>query len=92
MPAYLALGVIILLGVVAALRSYAYADPARLAKAVRFTTVGLVVVGAVLVPLGELPVGILLLLIGIALPVIMHWQASWGTRPKGGRAREGCRR
>jgi hypothetical protein len=90
---YLALGVLVLLGVIAALRGYAYANPARLAAAVRWTAVGLVAFGAVLLLLRELPVGILLLLIGIALPTIMHWQASWGgARAGGGRAREGASR
>ncbi|HTO81603.1 MAG TPA: DnaJ domain-containing protein [Methylomirabilota bacterium] len=90
---YLALGVLVLLAVVAALRGYAYANPARLASAVRWTASGLAVFGAILLLFRELPVGILLLLIGIALPVIMHWQASWGgSRAKGGRAREGTSR
>jgi hypothetical protein len=90
---YLALGVLVLLGVIAALRGYAYANPARLAAAVRWTAVGLAAFGAVLLLLRELPVGILLLLIGIALPTIMHWQASWGgARARGGRAREGTSR
>jgi len=90
---YLALGVLVLLAVVAALRGYAHANPARLAAAVRWTAFGLAVFGAVLLLLRELPVGILLLLIGLALPLIMHWQASWGgARTRAGRAREGTSR
>jgi hypothetical protein len=89
---YLALGVLVLLGVLAALRGYAYANPARLAAAVRWTAFGLAAFGGILLLL-RVPVGILLLLIGIALPVIMHWNTMWrGSRAKGGRAREAASR
>lgn len=87
--AYLVLGVLILLGVIAALRGYAYANPTRLASGVKWTAVSLAAAGTVLFLLRE-PIGILLLLVGLALPVTMHWHILWGrseARPRAARDR-----
>jgi len=86
---YLALGVLVLLGVIAALRGYAYANPARLASGVKWTAIAFAAFGAVLLLWNE-PLGILLLLIGVALPVSMRWHVLWGraaTKGRSGRER-----
>jgi hypothetical protein len=85
--AYLALGCLVLLGVLAALRGYAYANPARLTTAVRRTAIGAALLGAVLLLL-RVPLGVLFLLIGIALPLVLRWRALWNQQ----KARSGPRR
>ena len=81
---YLALGVLVLLGVIAGLRGYAYANPTRLAAGVKWTAITFAAAGAVLLLL-RVPLGVLLLLIGVALPVSMHWHVLWGRAATKGR-------
>jgi len=84
--AYLALGILILLGVIAMLRAYATANPTTLAMAVKRTALGSAALGAVL--LLRVPViGIVLLAVGAALPLALRWNALWPEtatrRPRG---------
>jgi DnaJ domain len=74
--AYLALGCLILLGVVAMLRAYASANPATLATAIRRTALGSVAVGAVLLLL-RVPLGLIFLAGGAALPLALRWSLLW---------------
>ena len=85
--AYLALGFLILLGVIAMLRAYATANPATLAIAVKRTALGSAALGAVLLLLRVPVVGIVLLAVGAALPLALRWNALWPEtatgRPRG---------
>jgi hypothetical protein len=73
---YLAIGFLILVGVVAMLRAYASANPATLATAVKRTALGSVALGAVLLLL-RVPLGLVFLAIGVALPLALRWNALW---------------
>lgn len=74
--AYLALGCLVLLGVVAILRAYASANPARLAVTARRTALGSAALGAVLLLL-RVPLGLVFLAVGAALPLALRWPALW---------------
>jgi hypothetical protein len=80
--AYLSLGLLILLGVIAMLRAYASTSPASLATAVRRTALGSAALGAVLL-LFRAPIGFLFLFLGAALPMALRWPALW---PRMGRS------
>ena len=86
--AYLALGFLILLGVIAMLRAYASANPATLATAVKRTALGSAALGAVLLLL-RVPLGLVFLAVGAALPLALRWNALWpdfgaaSARPRG---------
>jgi hypothetical protein len=72
--AYLAIGFLILLGILALMRVYAEADPVRLAAVVRGGAIGAAALGAALILL-RVPFGFVLLLIGAALPLALQWRA-----------------
>jgi hypothetical protein len=74
--AYLAIGFLILLGVIAMLRAYASANPSTLATAVKRTALGSAALGAVLLLL-RVPLGIIFLAVGMALPLALRWNALW---------------
>jgi hypothetical protein len=74
--AYLAIGVLILLGVIAMLRAYASANPSTLATAAKRTALGSAALGAVLLLL-RVPLGIVFLAVGFALPLALRWNALW---------------
>ena len=74
--AYLALGFLILLGVIAMLRAYASANPATLATAVKRTALGSAALGAVLLLL-RVPLGLIFLAVGAALPLALRWSVLW---------------
>src|SRR5262249_39668667 len=74
--AYLAIGFLILVGVVAMLRAYASANPATLATAVKRTALGSVALGAVLLLL-RVPLGLVFVVVGVALPLALRWNALW---------------
>lgn len=74
--AYLAIGLLALLGVFAMLRVYATADPASLATAVRRTALCSAVLGTVLLLL-RVPLGLMFLALGAALPLSLRWRAVW---------------
>ncbi|HUL09861.1 MAG TPA: DnaJ domain-containing protein [Candidatus Acidoferrum sp.] len=74
--AYLAIGVLILLGVIAMLRAYASANPHTLAVVAKRTALGSAALGAVLL-LFRVPLGIVFLAIGAALPLALRWSALW---------------
>ena len=74
--AYLAIGFLILLGVIAVLRAYASANPATLATAVKRTALGSAALGAVLLLL-RVPLGLIFLAVGAALPLALRWNALW---------------
>ena len=74
--AYLAIGVLILLGVIAMLRAYASANPTTLATAAKRTALGSAALGAILLLL-RVPLGIAFILIGLALPLALRWNALW---------------
>lgn len=86
--AYLAIGFLILLGVIAVLRAYASANPSTLATAAKRTALGSAALGAVLLLL-RVPLGIVFLAVGAALPLALRWSALWpdfgaaGGRPRG---------
>jgi len=86
--AYLAIGFLILLGVIAMLRAYASANPSTLATAARRTALGSAALGAVLLLL-RVPLGIVFLAVGVALPLALRWNALWPesgaqpSRPRG---------
>jgi hypothetical protein len=86
--AYLAIGVLILLGVIAMLRAYASANPHTLARVAKRTALGSAALGAVLL-LFRVPLGIVFLAIGAALPLALRWNALWPdfgaaqSRPRG---------
>ncbi len=75
--AYLAIGVLILVGVVAMLRAYASANPHTLATAARRTALGSAALGAVLLLLRVPLLGIVFLAVGAALPLALRWNALW---------------
>jgi hypothetical protein len=75
--AYLAIGVLILIGVIAMLRAYASANPHTLATAARRTALGSAALGAVLLLLRVPLLGILFLAVGAALPLALRWNALW---------------
>src|SRR5262249_17170294 len=75
--AFLAIGILILLGVIAMLRAYASANPATLATAARRTALGSAALGAVLLLLRVWPLGIIFLVVGAALPLVIRWSALW---------------
>ncbi len=75
--AYLALGFLVLLGVIAMLRAYATANPTALATAVKRTALGSAALGAVLLLLRVPLLGIVLLAVGAALPLALRWNALW---------------
>ena len=74
--AYLAIGFLILLGVIAMLRAYASANPSTLATAAKRTALGSAALGAVLLLL-RVPLGIVFLAVGVALPLALRWNALW---------------
>jgi hypothetical protein len=74
---YLALGFLILLGVIAMLRAYASANPTTLATAAKRTALGSAVLGAVLLLLRVPLLGFVFLAVGIALPLALRWNALW---------------
>jgi DnaJ-like protein len=74
--AFLAIGFLILLGVIAMLRAYASANPATLATAAKRTALGSAALGAVLLLL-RVPLGIVFLAVGVALPLALRWNALW---------------
>jgi hypothetical protein len=74
--AYLAIGFLILLGVIAMLRAYASANPSTLATAAKRTALGSAALGAVLLLL-RVPLGIVFLAVGAALPLALRWSALW---------------
>jgi hypothetical protein len=74
--AYLAIGFLILVGVLALMRAYAEADPTKLAKLVRGAAIGSAALGAALILL-RVPFGFVLLLVGAALPLALQWRALW---------------
>jgi DnaJ-like protein len=73
---YLAIGFLILLGVIAMLRAYASANPSTLATAAKRTALGSAVLGALLLLL-RVPLGIVFLAVGVALPLALRWNALW---------------
>jgi hypothetical protein len=75
--AYLALGFLILLGVIAMLRAYASANPTTLATAAKRTALGSAVLGAVLLLLRVPLLGFVFLAVGAALPLALRWSALW---------------
>jgi hypothetical protein len=77
MMAYLAIGVLILLGVIAMLRAYASVNPTTLARAAKRTALGSAALGAVLLLLRVPLLGIAFLMVGIALPLALRWNALW---------------
>src|SRR5262245_65476914 len=87
--AYLAIGVLILLGVIAMLRAYASANPTTLATAAKRTALGSAALGAILLLLRVPMLGIAFILVGLALPLALRWNALWpdfhgaGGRPRG---------
>jgi len=91
--AYLAIGVLILLGVIAALRAYASASPHTLATAALRTAIGSAALGLVLLLLREILLGFIFIVIGAALPLMLRWNALWPDfGPAPGRARAGTSR
>jgi len=74
--AYLAIGFLILVGVITMLRAYASANPSTLATAVKRTALGSVALGAVLLLL-RVPLGLVFLAVGVALPLALRWSALW---------------
>jgi L-amino acid N-acyltransferase YncA len=74
--AFLAIGFLILLGVIAMLRAYASANPSTLATAAKRTALGSAALGAVLLLL-RVPLGIVFLAVGVALPLALRWNALW---------------
>ena len=74
--AYLAIGFLILVGVIAMLRAYASANPSTLATAVKRTALGSAALGAVLLLL-RVPLGLVFLAVGVALPLALRWNALW---------------
>jgi hypothetical protein len=75
--AYLALGFLILLGVIALLRGFASANPMTLATAARRTALGSAALGVVLLLLRIPLLGIVFLAVGAALPLALRWNALW---------------
>jgi hypothetical protein len=75
--AYLAIGILILLGVIAMLRAYASANPSTLATAAKRTALGSAALGAVLLLLRVPLLGIVFLAVGAALPLALRWNALW---------------
>jgi len=75
--AYLAIGVLILLGVIAMLRAYASANPTTLARAVKGTALGSAILGVILLLLRVQALGIAFLMVGAALPLALRWNALW---------------
>src|SRR5262245_43242367 len=73
--AFLAIGILILLAVIAMLRAYASANPATLATAARRTALGSAALGVVLLLLRVWPLGMMFLVIGAALPLAIRWSA-----------------
>lgn len=74
--AYLPLGFLVLLGVIALLLAFASANSASLATAVRRTAVGSAALGVVLLLL-RVPLGWMFLALGAALPLALRWRALW---------------
>jgi hypothetical protein len=96
MMAYLAIGVLILLGVIAMLKAYASANPHTLALAAKRTALGSAALGAMLLLLRVPFLGILFLAIGAALPLALRWNLLWrdvgaGGRPQGKTSRIGTK-
>jgi hypothetical protein len=75
--AYLAIGFLILVGVIAMLRAYASANPHTLATAAKRTALGSAALGAVLLLLRVPLLGIIFLAVGAALPLALRWNALW---------------
>lgn len=75
--AYLAIGVLILLGVIAMLRAYASANPTTLAMAAKGTALGSAILGVILLLFRVQVLGIAFLLVGAALPLALRWNALW---------------
>jgi DnaJ domain len=87
--AHLVFGFFILVAVLALLRVYAAAHPAKLATAVRRTAFGSAMLGLALLAL-RIPFGSVLLGIAGLLPMLLRWSALWpqadvfGRRSQGG--------
>ncbi len=73
---YLAIGLLILLGVLALLRVYTAAQPAKLATAIRRTAFGFAILGVALLIL-RVPFGSVFLAIAGLLPMLLRWGALW---------------
>jgi len=73
---YLLLGLATLFAAVAALRRYASAGSVDLARATRRTAVASAVFGALLLLL-RMPVGLMFLGVGAALPFTLRWRGLW---------------
>lgn len=73
---YVLLGLATLFAAVVALRSYASAGSVDLARATRRTAVASAVIGALLLLL-RMPVGLMFLGVGAALPFTLRWRGLW---------------
>ena len=73
---YLAIGLLILLGVLALLRMYTTAQPAKLATAIRRTAFGFAILGVAFLIL-RVPFGSVFLAIAGLLPMLLRWGALW---------------
>ena len=73
---YLAIGLLILLGVVALLRAYTTAHPAKLATAIRRTAFCFAILGVALLVL-RVPLGSVFLAVAGLLPMLLRWGALW---------------
>jgi DnaJ-domain-containing protein 1 len=71
---YLALGFLLLVGTAGALRLFATADPAKLAKAVKWIAAIAGVIGILLLAM-RLPFGVSMTLLAFAVPLLWRWQA-----------------
>jgi hypothetical protein len=88
--AYLAIGFLIMLGILLALRAYASSDPVKLAHTAKWVAIALGVIGFALIML-RVPLGTLLVLLSGLLPLILRWRAQWqqaraAAGPSGGQA------
>jgi hypothetical protein len=73
---YLAIGLLILLGVLALLRLYTTAHPAKVATAIRRTAFCFAILGVALLIL-QVPLGSVFLAIAGLLPMLLRWGALW---------------
>lgn len=88
--AYLALGFLVMLGILLALRAYASTDPVKLAHTAKWVAIALGAIGFALIML-RVPIGTLLVMLGGLLPLIVRWRAQWqqareAAGPRGGQA------
>src|SRR5262245_40581312 len=75
--AYLAIGVLILLGVIAMLRAYASANPHTLATAAMRAAIGSAALGVVLLLLRVIVLGLVFIVVAAVLPLALRWGALW---------------